>query len=29
MWDCEYINKEEAIAAWKEKYEKGGVNNGG
>ena len=29
-WECEYINKKEAIEAWKEKYqsEKGDKNNG-
>lgn len=27
-WDCDYINREEAIEAWKEKYGKGEEQNG-
>ena len=27
-WGCEYINRKEAIEAWKEKYGKGEEQNG-
>ena len=27
-WGCEYINRKEAIEAWKEKYGKGDEQNG-